>query len=398
MDNGKTTSIYNISLLKQIFFKLYSLIIKFAPKPLLKLVRSVLFFLRHNIKARTVQFGPLPSRLENAQGAVLLFGHSNYLKSTGGTERIIISEVEELLLLGKDNVFVFPKVAPNRVGLRKPKHYGVILNGCEICKVKANELNSFLTKMNPSEVRVHHILQWPITDFIGIFKKLKAKNIKTIVYIHDFLFTCPKVNKFCLSGIPACNTSFYPYITRSWKKLFTYILDNSDVIRVPSEFMKTQLNTKYSEKIKVLSPYKDISTEARLKRKIAYLGYSSPIKGYETWLSLSKNALVTRLYELIHIGQRTNNLENVPSIPYSFHFDRHCVASNLLAQNHVNYVLLWSQVPESFSFTFHEAVQAKTFVITTALSGNIAYEIKKNPELGIVLDDEYALIQFLLKN
>lgn len=384
--------------IKQVLSRIFSSLIAAIPRPVAKLFRSILFFLKHNFVTATKYSKALPGELTQAKNAILMIGHSNYLESTGGTERIIVSEVEELLRNGINSIFIYPKTSTNRVRLRKPKLYGVILNGYEICDVKSRELNSLVLQLNLAEVRIHHVLQWPLKDIISLIRKLKSSRVSIFLYIHDFLFTCPKVNKFCFSGNNLCQASFYEWTIKLWRNHFEQLFDLASEIKVPSEFMKRQFGDRFSRKVVVFSPHPAVDMPLVLKKKIAYLGYASPIKGYNTWIKLASNALITRAYDLVHLGHRQKSISNVPAIPYSFHSSRECIASNLLTENNVDYVLLWSQVPESFSFTFHEAKKAQKFVLTSKDSGNIAFEINKTKEHGLVLDSEYELFQFLVKN
>lgn len=384
--------------IRRLIIEIISLLLAATPKPIAKLLRSLLFLLKHRTAARQKSSSDIPQQLAQVKDLVLLIGHSNYLESTGGTERVIISEVEKLLQNERDSIFIYPLGTSNRVRLRKPKKYGVILNGFEVCDVKATELVSFVSKLNISEVRIHHILQWPLKDFIALARSVKLKNIKLLLYVHDFLYSCPKVNSFCKSGTTLCRNSYYIWAIHMWRSLFELVLEMADEISAPSAFMKENLPIKHLNKVSVFSPYNDVTKDNYTKKKIAYLGYASPIKGYDTWLKLVRNALVARTYDFVHLGHRDREISSVPSIPYSFHNTRECIASHLLIQHNVDYVLLWSQVPESFSFTFHEAKTAKKFVLTSKNSGNIAYEINKNKDLGLILDNEYDLVQFLLKN
>ncbi|MGZ3797041.1 MAG: hypothetical protein ACXVB1_11780 [Pseudobdellovibrionaceae bacterium] len=159
--------------------------------------------------------------------------------------------------------------------------------------------------------------------------------------------------------------------------------------------MKLQVDQALKQKTKVFNPSSEVLS-LETKPTIAYLGVDSPIKGYDTWLRLTKNALITRKYNLIHLGRRSLSIPHVPLVEYSFRNSKEDEASTLLKTYNVSFVLLWSRVPESYSFTFHEARNAHKTVITSSNSGNIAYEISKNQNLGVVLMSEYQLIQFLL--
>jgi len=375
--------------------KLFNIVKSLTPRPLLRFLKSVFFILKHFTLSKANKDFALPQEFNSTQNAVVFFGHSNYLNSTGGTERVILQEVEDLISSKLNSIFIYPKISIVGTHARKPKTYGIILNGYEVGEIRQNSLNSFFTKVSIKEVRVHHLLNWPLSQFLVILKQLAARKIKISIYAHDFYFHCPKVNSFCRGGIKRCNESYYQFIVKYWRKKYSDIFRIATSIKVPSEFLKNEMDRVYSEKIEIFSPYR-LSMTIAPKRKLAYLGYASPIKGYDMWVQLANNALINRKYELIHVGQRVAPIKYIPSIEYSFHTDKSFVASKLLRDLNIDLVLLWSQVPESFSFTFHEATQANAFVITSSKSGNIAFEISKNPKLGISLPSNYQLVQYLL--
>lgn len=64
-----------------------------------------------------------------------------------------------------------------------------------------------------------------------------------------------------------------------------------------------------------------------------------------------------------------------------------------LRWNQIDVVVLWSNVAETFSFTLHEALAAGCYILTNPKSGNIQDYIRHNPERGMVLEDEEALIE-----
>lgn len=375
--------------------KLFNIVKSLTPKPLLRFVKSVFFVLKHFTTTKAAKDFALPPEFNSIENAVVFFGHSNYLNSTGGTERVILQEVEDLVSAKISSIFIYPKIHITGTHTKKPKIYGIILNGYEVGEIKQNSLNSFFTKISIKEVRAHHLLNWPLSQFLVILQQIAARKITISVYAHDFYFHCPKVNSFCRGGIKKCNESYYQFVVKHWRRTYSDVFRLATSIKVPSEFLKNEIDGAYSEKIEIFSPYIP-SLAISSKRKLAYLGYASPIKGYEMWVQLANNALINRKYELVHVGQRVAPIKHIPSIEYSFHTDKSFVASKLLRDMNIDLVLLWSQVPESFSFTFHEATQANAFVITSSKSGNIAYEISKNPKLGISLPSNYQLVQYLL--
>jgi hypothetical protein len=371
---------------------------RFTPAILKRIGKSLLFSKKHFCRSIFKTQFTMPGELIGLQNCALLIGHSNFLTSSGGTERIIVEELENTLGENTNSVFIYPKGATEFLTLFRPKQYGLILNGFEICSLSSGQIQSFVKQILPKAtlLKIHHLLFWSLSDILQTSTLFKANNKKIEVHLHDFYFHCPKVNAFCKSGNNQCKESYSTRTIKKWRKTYLHILSLADTIIAPSEYMKLQAPKEFALKTIVSQPAIPTSLKPK-KLKLAFLGAPSPIKGYSTWANLSENALVTRKYELVHVGTMQNEDSRFSSIPYSYKNSKSCEASDILKNIEADLVLLWSQVPESYSFTFHEAINADKFIITSSKSGNIAYSISQNKVPGIVLDSDYQLIQFLLK-
>lgn len=368
----------------------------FLPNSFLRLIKSGLFAKKHFVPNFFHRDAHLHEEIKSLHSCILFISHSNYLSSMGGTEKIILEQVEALFSTQVDTLCIYPKGASAQLTYCKPCRYGVTLNGYEILELSSSQLLSFFMQVQPKvkEMRIHHLLFWPLADVLEIIQKYIEKKVAIEMYIHDFHFKCPKVNLFCQSGSHRCQQSFYSWIISRWRKTYAKLLRLSNSILSPSVYMQQQVPAEYKSQLYNIA---DASSPPHKKLKLAYLGAASPIKGYETWIKLSKNALIRRVYDLVHIGSRDAEEQGIPLAHYSYYNSKNCVASELLNEHKIDLVLLWSQVPESYSFTFHEAKKANKFVITSAKSGNIAFSLSTNEGLGVILNSEYELFQFLLK-
>lgn len=363
-----------------------------------RLLKGWIFSNKHfkaKIHKRTVI---LPAELEALKEFVVMFGHSDFTKSSGGTERVILEQTESLIAQNKNCLFVYPRGPSVLLNFLKPPTYVVLLNGFEICTISKSELFGFLSAVQAkaTELRIHHLLFWPLEDVVKSVETFNSKSIPIVIYTHDFYFHCPKVNAFCKSGSKVCEIHFGKKVVRVWRARYQRLFEIAQCIIAPSEFMSRQLPAEFFPKTRVETPYNPPEIRSE-KLKLAFLGYAAPIKGAETWLNLAQNALITRSYDLIHIGAGGDAEFPIQKVAYSFHSSKDCEASKLLQDFKVDFVLLWSQVPESFSFTYHEAQKAGKFVITNEKSGNIAHLLRQNEKNGIVLSSEYELVQFLLR-
>jgi hypothetical protein len=131
------------------------------------------------------------------------------------------------------------------------------------------------------------------------------------------------------------------------------------------------------------------------KIKIAYLGYKMYNKGWETWERLYNNIEITNEYDLYHIGTPEVYSKYVKTANYSFIDDGMMAPVKLLNEKEIDLVLLWSIVPESYSYTLYETIASGVPVLCNVKSGNIAATVSKDINMGRVFLNETELFQFL---
>lgn len=371
-----------------------------TPVFLRRFLKSVLFSKKHFSESCEQRQVTLPKEIINLKSAVCLIGHSNFTSSMGGTERVLVEKTEKMLSENIDSVFIYPKGSPERLTLLKPCSYGIVLNGYEITEIRGRQLKTFFEALQPKlqKIEVHHLLFWPLREVKNILNRSKNTGVKIDLHLHDFHFKCPKVNWICKNDEMQCHRSYLQSTHIKWEREYNEILEFSDQIVTPSEYMRNFVPEQFKSKTTIQAPEPSKNHRANTQKlTLAYLGADSRLKGFETWRNIVNNALVTRLYDLVQVGSGEAGGPLVQQIPYSYKSSKDCPASEILQKMKIDMVLLWSQVPESYSFTFHEAVKAGKFIITSTKSGNIAYSLPKLGHSGIVLNSDYELVQFLLK-
>ena len=98
-------------------------------------------------------------------------------------------------------------------------------------------------------------------------------------------------------------------------------------------------------------------------------------------------------YNLFHIGDG-RAIDNVQQIKYSIIKNRNA-ARDLLLEQQIDMVILWSIVPEAYSYTLHEAFCASVPVLSYKDSGNIACKISSGEIYGRVFESELDARRFL---
>jgi hypothetical protein len=138
---------------------------------------------------------------------------------------------------------------------------------------------------------------------------------------------------------------------------------------------------------------KGIAPILNRKLNVAYLGSLARHKGEAFFVSLAQEEEMQEHYNIFHIGDG-HAIENVQLIKYSITKNRNA-ARDILLEQQIDMVILWSIVPEAYSYTLHEAFCASVPVLTYKDSGNIACKINSGEIYGRVFESESEARRFL---
>jgi len=127
--------------------------------------------------------------------------------------------------------------------------------------------------------------------------------------------------------------------------------------------------------------------------RVGFLGYPLDYKGWPTWLRLVNRFTGNNYYKFFHFSTQQGEQGNYSRIEIRVTKENRMAMVESLRWNQIDVVVLWSNVAETFSFTLHEALAAGCYILTNPKSGNIQDYIRHNPERGMVLEDEEALIE-----
>lgn len=368
----------------------------------------------------------------------LIISHTNYLESMGGTEKYIYEQSSYLAYNNVGVIQIYPGQSYSLLDTKDGTYYGVVADGYFRGFHSIADIGNWLSNLNIqlTKLYTHHLLNWQISDYMTLFKRAKERHaFSHVLFMHDFFALCssyhmlyePKAavrvkqagdRKPCIPEIvastgtgadaPICQSCRHSAQLPEWRQANRSVLAQADQIIVPSEFVKETVVAVYSDivdQIKVHSHL--IFTKQKLvtkprpqtrKLKLAYLGYRMDNKGWKLWERLYMDESLGQIYEFHHIGSQEDYADHVVMHRYSFIKDGMMGAPNLLIEHDIDIVLLWSIVPESYSYTLQEAVAAGVPVLTSPQSGNIAATIDSHPELGKVLHSEDKLREFLFNS
>ena len=332
---------------------------------------------------------------------VVVFSHSNYTIYNAGVEKHI-RELEKIYIENNMEYFhFFPlKKLPNLVGFNINGRFKGIVNIENIKYIISNYISEghFL-----NNILLQHIRGF---DLNLLAKELKIINSKIILCIHDFYYLCNTFNfmkngkEFCGISVPNKEKCYgchnFPEIlgfVEDIEFILKNIDDNIEKVIFPSEFCRDiwcEFFPTYRERAYV-RPLLDLDGKYKRmwneKIRIAYVGRKNIYKGYDTWKKIVHQFYGQ--YDLYYFGMDTEDEKACKNI-YVDGIDK--IMLEELRKNNIDIVLLWSIIPETYSFTYYECSAAGTVILSNINSGNIAEQIKINRN-GFLFSSEKELIE-----
>ena len=353
---------------------------------------------------------------------ILSVSNDNYLLKNGGLPKYIEEQQEALCSLGIDYIHIAPIRKFSFMGKKYILHdlYTVVIGGAYHGIFTERQVADLLqTRQKEGEsligLFIHHCIRVNLKFFDFLLRWIPE--VPVFFYIHDYYSVCPNFLmlkndiSFCgkekrseekchecsyyISGLKESNT-----MRNFLDKYYNRIIPVS-----PSDITKEiWLNTynQYKDKIKVVPHfvwndfYKENMHFLTKKIRIAYVGSALAHKGWNTWIKLyqifnkKQNA-----YDLYTFGHNTPKCPNTTQVNVSVTTKESESMQAALRKHNIDCVILWSNCPETYSYTFFESYAANTFILTCEDSGNIAYMVNKVGN-GLVLKNEEQLQKVLL--
>lgn len=335
---------------------------------------------------------------------VISFSYGNYVDGEGGTDKLIL---EHQHILNNKNIsllhfFPFKKVIKDKT-IRAKHVWGMVCDGAFVKYISTSDIVNLIKKTNEEHTLIgivlHHLKNIFIEEFQIITDHVYAP---IFVYLHDYMSICPfgglikNDSAFCGSSFPnnekceGCKHYSEKAIQRaglikslfdSWKGRVSFI--------APSEVCKdiwANCYREYDQDVhviphqKLLGQYLDnmqcLGDENSIN--IAFVGYQMELKGWSDWVEACECLENTNFkINLYHFGRSNQKIDNVKKIDVDFKIDKNAMINALRAHN-IDVAILWSKVPETYSYTYFEAFASNCFVLTNSDSGNIAAMVRKN--------------------
>ncbi|MFZ3070595.1 MAG: rhamnan synthesis F family protein [Anaerolineaceae bacterium] len=343
---------------------------------------------------------------------VLSISHDNYLEVTGGVQVIIMDEQAHLNRTSVSYLHLFPHIKGKLLitGGNAPCFIGVNLDGAFLGNTEVHELLEALGGL-PSKslnsVHIHHTMGFTLQALQEI---LAFAGHHGVFWLHDCFSLCPSYHllrndiEYC--GAPnlesnECHICMYGELRQKQQEAFRSLFAENDLeVAAPSRFALDFWQAKFPHQEspgRVVSPLqlKWISNSPLKFRqgplRIGFPGYPLEHKGWQTWMNLVTAQSNSEHYKFFHFSSVGGTPGNYKRIYTEVTRGQRLVMVNMLRHHQIDVAFLWSTVPETFSFTLHEALAAGCFIVTNTKSGNIQDYLTHNPRQGIIISDEKKL-------
>ncbi|MCU0485450.1 MAG: glycosyltransferase [Anaerolineales bacterium] len=343
---------------------------------------------------------------------VLSISHNSYLKSTGGVQLYIAQEQKSHSQQGTSYLHLFPHTFLEHLLQEETELLvGINLDGVYIGVSNITTLIDTLKTLDGitlANIYIHHLMGFSMD---AIQHLLELGSHRAVLWLHDFFTLCPSFHllrndhEYCAApdqNSNACSICKYIDLRKQQKTFMQQLFNRNDIqVVAPSNFVMDLWKEKFPSNnyIGKIAPLASIRWTDHVPIKhnkhrwrIGFLGYPMEHKGWSAWMKLVVACAADDRYQFFHFSWAEGTPGNYHRIHVAVNPEKPSMMIDALRQENIDVALLWSVVPETFSFTLHEALAAGCFIVTNKKSGNIQDFLRRNPEYGMVLDSESDLL------
>lgn len=345
---------------------------------------------------------------------VLSISYGYYKNSCGGTDKVILSHSQMFNEAGFKYVYLFPVNVFHNYPIPRNPFWGLVEDGEFLGAFHTSGILDYLNKLCVDDgwsiacAHIHHLMYVNIGK---LGKIISALDCDVYFYVHDFYNVCRSTNmlrsdnhKLChgtLDKAKCAGCGFYKQSVKH-KKAFLSLLklvSRNCFFVCPSDSAKKQFVLGYpelSDKTIVIchqtfSDEYSGNRDCRFPVKIAYIGSPLPDKGWNQFSELAQLYAQNKAYEFYYFCKKEMDVK-AKHIVVDFREDLNAM-TKALRENEIDCVLLWTLLPETYSYTYYEAYCSNCFIISNPDSGNVQNQVKKRNS-GIVFENEEDLYAF----
>ncbi|MBS3735240.1 MAG: hypothetical protein KGY99_10000 [Phycisphaerae bacterium] len=355
---------------------------------------------------------------------VLSLSHSDSFHKLGGTEKVIVEQQRLLADRGVGHVQASVFATGRQPMPARPGDQLLVVNvdAQRAGVFSAGLLAAVLRRLARDAgagcraVHLHHMLHWAPG---AVETLLDAAAAPVRFFVHDYHTICPQFRllrndrTYCGGPEPdseLCRTCKYgPARQAHWptmRRLFGR--GNIEPVAPSQAAAEVWLGSypEYRGRVRVVPHLlrqrlaADDADRARRLRdpgyrpRLAFVGYEHPAKGWDAWQRVMLDRRIAAAYDLHILGHCRFCPPHVQLAEVSFVDQGLDAMVRALQDRRIDLAVLWSIWPETYSYTLQEALAANCYVLTTAASGNIADQVRREGR-GCVLPDAAALVRLL---
>lgn len=359
-------------------------------------------------------------RADSAAALVVAISHDGYAENIGGAQKLIGEEQAAFASRGWSYLHLCP--ARSTPTLAPPVSadafvFRARLSGRPLGLVDARTVATALAQLSsdghPVDFVVHHLMGHAPEVLTHLFAAVPQ--VTPTFWLHDSFGVSPNFNptrndvSYCGAPPPdsmACRLCVYGRARIDHpRRVDDFLLANRPRLLAPSESALARwldkrplphAGTRVVELARLRPAPEPFTPFAILPLKVAHLGARIASKGWNQFDELAIRLMGDERYEFYQLGY-FDGAEQHPAIrhvPVSAGMAAPDQMVTTIAELGIDAVVSWSQAPETFCFTVHEALAAGAFVVARLDAGNIWPAVQRNaPNQGFACTECSDLLE-----
>ncbi|WP_195599814.1 glycosyltransferase [Longibaculum muris] len=337
---------------------------------------------------------------------IITISYGDYTVGVGGTDKVILSHQHIFNEKKYDCVYLFAFEH-----FTKYPCWNLLFNGNYIGTYSDKKLKNFIwnqyKKGSQLEgIFIHHLNN---INFDALNSILSFCQVPIYFYLHDYYTICPSSGlvrtdgTFCGNGFPSkekcgcCPLSLDSIdVLKKIHNSFS-LFEHRITFIAPSNVAKEiwiRDYPQYADKTKVIFHQKligeysenSVKIADNEKIKIGFVGYQRPLKGWNQFknacIVANKKSLDEEFYQF---GWGDDKLSFIKQVKVDFKKDNNAMINSLRKMN-IHVAIIYSMWPETYAYTYYEAMASNCFIITSPKSGNVCSQIVNNKN-GLITDN-----------
>ena len=361
-----------------------------------------------------------------SEKCIIYISSTNYKLVSAGTEKFMSSIINYYKKNNIHSIQIFPLANLNnkiaRLGLGR-KYIGINYDGGFVGAYYIEDILGALNylckiyNLHCDGIIINQLYSWSLKELATALNKLE---LPIYIMIHDYMMICPYLMTQDSAGITCgksieqpstehcseckyCNNAidYFGAITIFFHRIYPLVKK----VIFPSDSTKNNWLSVFPEfsNIGFVRPHLKYSSIREVRKinskiRIGYLGVISSFKGYNEWKYLI-DKLDKNRFDFFYFGKYIGQAEKDGAKGILVDFNKTDLPGMVsqLITNQIDIAFLWSNCQETYSYTYFEAFEAGSWIITSKHSGNITAQVACNQN-GIAFETIEDCINYLSKS